>query len=76
MPRKVWLAFCGWLGKLAYSFSPKPRERTIHHLGLAFSGERNTRQILDLSKKVFVMLGKNAGDILRSLRVKKLADLE
>jgi KDO2-lipid IV(A) lauroyltransferase len=76
LPRKVWLAFCGWLGKLAYSFSPKPRERTIYHLGLAFSGKKNTREILEMSKQVFVMLGKNAGEILRSLKVKSLADLE
>ncbi len=76
LPRKVWLAFCGWLGKLAYSFSPKPRERTIYHLGLAYSGKKSTREILELSKQVFVMLGKNAGDILRSLKVKSLADLE
>lgn len=76
LPRKVWLAFCGWLGKLAYSFSSKPRERTIYHLGLAYSGKKSTREILELSKQVFVMLGKNAGDILRSLKVKSLADLE
>lgn len=76
LPRKVWLAFCGWLGKLAYSFSPKPRERTIYHLGLAYSGKKSTREILELSKQVFVMLGKNAGDILRSLKVRSLADLE
>ncbi len=76
LPRKAWLAFCGWLGKLAYSFSPKPRERTIYHLGLAYSGKKSTHEILDLSKQVFVMLGKNAGDILRSLKVKSLADLE
>jgi len=76
LPRKVWLACCGGLGKVAYSFSPKPRERTIYHLGLAFSGKKSTREILDLSKQVFVMLGKNAGEILRSLKVKSLADLE
>lgn len=76
LPRKAWLAFCGWLGKLAYAFSPKPRERTIYHLGLAFSSEKSTGEIVTLSKQVFIMLGKNAGDILRSLKVKTLADLE
>ncbi|MCW5911108.1 MAG: lysophospholipid acyltransferase family protein [Cyclobacteriaceae bacterium] len=76
LPRKAWLAFCGWLGKLAYSFSPKPRERAIYHLGLAFSGEKSPREIVALSKQVFIMLGKNAGDILRSLKVKTLIDLE
>ncbi|MBX2898205.1 MAG: lysophospholipid acyltransferase family protein [Cyclobacteriaceae bacterium] len=76
MPRNLWLAFCGWLGKLAYSFSPQPRARTIYHLGLAYSNTKSAREILRLSKDVFTMLGKNAGDILRSLTVKSLADLE
>jgi Kdo2-lipid IVA lauroyltransferase/acyltransferase len=75
LPRKVWLSFCGWLGKIAYAVSPKPRERTIYHLGLAFSGEKSTKEIIALSKQVFVMLGKNGGDILRSLQVKNLDDL-
>ncbi len=75
LPRKLWLSFCGLLGKIAYAVSPKPRERTIYHLGLAFSSEKSTKEIIALSKQVFVMLGKNGGDILRSLRVKKLEDL-
>jgi KDO2-lipid IV(A) lauroyltransferase len=75
LPRKVWLAFCGWLGKVAYAVSPRPRARVIYHLGLAFGKEKSTSEILALSKKVFVMLGKNAGDILRSLKVRTLTDL-
>lgn len=75
LPRKIWLGFCGWLGKIAYAVSPKPRERTIYHLGLAFSRSKSTSEIIALSKEVFVMLGKNAGDILRSLKVKTLDDL-
>lgn len=76
LPRKVWLAFCGWLGWIAYAVSPKPRERTISHLTLAFGKEKSESEILALSKRVFVMLGKNAGEILRSLQVRKLSDLE
>jgi len=76
LPRKVWLAFCGWLGKISYAVSPKPRERVIYHLGLAFGKEKSTSEILTLSKRVFVMLGKNAGDILRSLKVRTLTDLD
>lgn len=76
LPRKGWLAFCGWLGKLAYAFSPKPRARTIYHLGLAFGKELSTQEIVTLSKRVFVMLGKNGGDILRSLKVRSLSDLD
>ncbi|MBP9927349.1 MAG: lysophospholipid acyltransferase family protein [Cyclobacteriaceae bacterium] len=75
LPRKVWLVFCGGLGKLAYIFSPKPRKRTIYHLGLAFGKEKSTQEIVSLSKEVFTMLGKNAGDILRSLKVRSLNDL-
>lgn len=75
LPRTVWLAFCGWLGRIAYMVSPKPRERTIYHLGLAFGKEKSTQEIVALSKRVFVMLGKNGGDILRSLKVRTLADL-
>jgi Kdo2-lipid IVA lauroyltransferase/acyltransferase len=76
IPRKIWLTFCGLLGKIAYTFSPKPRELAIIHLGLAFGREKSAREILDLSKKMFVMLGKNAGDIIRSLKVKTVKDLE
>jgi KDO2-lipid IV(A) lauroyltransferase len=75
LPRRVWLGFCGRLGKIAYAVSPKPRERVIYHLGLAFGNEKSPREILTLSKQVFVMLGKNAGDILRSLKVRTLTDL-
>ncbi len=75
LPRTVWLAFCGWLGRIAYMVSPKPRERTIYHLGLAFGKEKSTQEIVALGKRVFMMLGKNGGDILRSLKVRTLADL-
>ncbi|MEQ1587232.1 MAG: lysophospholipid acyltransferase family protein [Cyclobacteriaceae bacterium] len=75
LPRTVWLTFCGWLGRIAYTVSPKPRARTISHLGLAFGKEKSTQEIVALSKRVFVMLGKNGGDILRSLKVRTLGDL-
>jgi Kdo2-lipid IVA lauroyltransferase/acyltransferase len=76
LPRKLWLSFCGFLGRVAYVFSPQPRERAIIHLGLAFGKEKSPREIVELSKAMFMMLGKNAGDVLRSLRVKSLTDLE
>lgn len=75
LPRTLWLSFCGWLGRLAYDVSPKPRERAIRHLGLAFGKEKTAQEILALSKRVFVMLGKNGGDVLRSLKVRTLNDL-
>lgn len=76
LPRKVWLAFCGLLGRIAYSFATKNRELSIAHLGLAYSKEKSLREISALSKEMFAMLGRNAGDILRARAVKTLADLD
>jgi len=76
VPRKIWLRYCGVLGRVAYWFSPKPAARMITHLTLAFGHEKSPEEIKKLSKKTFEMLGKNAGDILRSLGVKTLSDLE
>jgi Kdo2-lipid IVA lauroyltransferase/acyltransferase len=76
MPRAWWLTFCGWLGKIAYAFAHQSRERAQLHLGLAFGNEKSPSEILALSKRMFIMLGKNAGDILRSIQVKNLSDLE
>lgn len=75
IPRRAWLWFCGVLGRVAYSFATKTREQIIFHLGLAYSKELSMREILDLSKETFKMLGKNAGDVLRARRVKTLDDL-
>lgn len=76
MPRKVWLAFCGMLGRIAYAFATKTRELSIAHLGLAYSKEKSLREIVELSKEMFTMLGRNAGDILRARAVRTLADLD
>ena len=46
------------------------------HLTLAYLKEKSVDEISKLSKQVFTMLGKNAGDILRARRVKTLSDLD
>jgi len=71
----MWLAFCGWLGTIGYAFASGSKERTIYHLGLAFSGRKSLRDILKLSKNVYRMLGKNAGDVLRASRTDTLDGL-
>ena len=76
MPRTWWLAWCGWLGRFAYAFPSRFRALVIYHLHLAFGKEKSQREILDLSKEVYVMMGKNAGDILRTWNVKNRAQLE
>ena len=76
VPRGLWLWFCGWLGRVAYSFATETRELTTLHLGLAYSKEKPLKEILALSKETFKMLGKNAGDVLRARNVKTLEDLD
>ncbi len=76
LPRRWWLRFCGFLGGLAYHLLPDTREKTMLHLGLAFGREKDLREIKELSKETFRMLGRNAGEILRAIRVKNLTDLE
>lgn len=75
MPRKMWLAFTGVLGRISYHFARNSRERTIKHLTLAFP-EKSARQVLDLAKDSFRMIGKNAGDILRATKVRTRKDLD
>jgi Kdo2-lipid IVA lauroyltransferase/acyltransferase len=76
IPRSTWLSFCGWLGAIAYHFAAETRRLTKTHLRIAFK-EKSETEIKALAKRTFKMLGKNAGDILRSTRsVKSLPDLE
>jgi Kdo2-lipid IVA lauroyltransferase/acyltransferase len=75
IPRVRWLQFCGFLGRVAYMFASKTRKLVARHLTWAFN-EKTPDEIQKLTKEVFEMLGKNAGEMLRATRVKTLADLE
>jgi KDO2-lipid IV(A) lauroyltransferase len=74
MPRRMWLSFCGVLGRMAYTFAAETRKLTIKHLSLAFP-EKGKQEIRGLAKQTFRMLGKNAGEILRASRIKSLEQL-
>ena len=76
LPRKAWLSICGLLGRIAYYFVIETRKLVVKHLTLAYSKEKTAKEIDYLSKRVFTMLGKNAGDILRARSVKTLPDLD
>jgi len=76
IPRRWWLAFCGFLGRVAYTFAKQSRRQAILHLTLAYGREKTTPEILAMSKRMFILLGKNAGDILRARAVRTLADLD
>lgn len=73
-PRSFWLKMCGVLGSLAYYFAGQTRRLTLKHLQMAFP-EKSKREITSLAKRTFKMLGKNAGEILRTSRIKTLEEL-
>lgn len=75
VPRRTWLKICGGLGAVAWHFAAETRRLTVRHLALAFP-QKTPSEITRLARNTFRMLGKNAGDILRSSRVKDLAGLE
>lgn len=76
LPRVFWLKMCGALGRLAYYFAGNTRRLVINHLRLAYQKEMSDVQIMSLAHKVFEMLGKNTGEMLRATRVETLNDLE
>ena len=76
LPRKWVLKVTGSLGNLAYHIFKEAREITINNLTQVFGHQKNKNEIITLSKKVFRMIGKNAGDIIRALPIDGLSQLE
>lgn len=75
-PRKLWLTLLGWLGLMAYYISSRSRSLTIKHLTLVFGKEKTVQEIKNLSREVFIMMGKNGGEIIRSFNYYKLSDFD
>jgi KDO2-lipid IV(A) lauroyltransferase len=73
--RKAWLRICGGLGLLAYYLAGETRKLTVKHLVMAFP-EKGKNEIKRLAKSTFKMLGKNAGEVIRTSSINNLADLE
>lgn len=76
VPRRAWLAFCGMLGNIAGHLAVRYRKLAVEHLTIAFGHEKTQQEIEALSYETFVMLGKNAGDVLRAVNVDTLEKLE
>ncbi len=68
MPRKWWLTVCGKLGGLAYYFAKRSRKIVFNNLKMAYAGEDEAFR-KSLARKTFVMLGRNAGDVLRAFPI-------
>lgn len=76
MSRKAWLKLCGALGRFSSNFTIKSRKRVVQHLTMVYGKEKTPAEIKALSVKVYEMLGKNAGDVIRSVNLKTRADYE
>ncbi len=75
MPRKVWLSFCGSLGKMMGMLLKRYRQLAIVHLTMVFGKEKSQTEIKELALDSFTMLGKNAGDVLRASTINSLEEL-
>src|SRR5690242_10117661 len=69
IPRVLWLKFCSTLGKMMFYFAPSMRRQVQANLSSAFKSELTHPDILSLSKRVMVMLFKNAGVVLREFLI-------
>jgi Kdo2-lipid IVA lauroyltransferase/acyltransferase len=76
MPRKLWLKICGALGRFSSYLTANSYKRVVKHLTMVYGKEKSPDEIKKLGRKVFEMLGKNAGDIMRGFKIMKLAEFE
>ena len=74
--RKIWLSVCGTLGRIAYYLATRSRKLTIRHLSMAYKNEKSSDEIRKLAREVFVMLGKNGGEVIRASTLSSLGEFE
>ena len=68
IPRKQWLYICGLIGNVFCLLAPKLRKQTEANLLIAYKNEKSLPEIKQLSRQVFIMLGKSGGFALRNIR--------
>jgi len=74
---RIWvLKVTGRLGRAAFRFFKGARQITIDNLTLVFGEKMTPLEIEALARKVFEMIGKNAGDLIRGLPIVHLDDLK
>jgi Kdo2-lipid IVA lauroyltransferase/acyltransferase len=71
-PRRWIIRFCGTLGGWAYYLVKDARQKTLRHLTMVYGERLSSHEIQRMAKRVFVMIGRNAGDILWSTRINDL----
>lgn len=76
LPRIAWLKLCGALGRFAHWLAPDSRRLVRKHLTMVYKNEKSGDEIRLLTRKVFEMLGKNAGDVIRGFMISKISQFE
>ncbi len=76
MPRTTWLKFCGTLGRLASVFTVQSKKLAYRHLTMVYRHEKSDTEIKKLTTQVYEMLGKNAGEVIRSFPVSDYNDFK
>jgi KDO2-lipid IV(A) lauroyltransferase len=75
-PRRWVMAVTGFLGGIAYHLFNDARNITIRNLNMVYADSKSPAEIHDLSKEVFKMLGRNAGDIIRGVSINTVDGLK
>jgi KDO2-lipid IV(A) lauroyltransferase len=75
LPRAVVYFVYGGLGRIAYYFSGKSRDKAIENLTIVFGKEKTPEEITDIAKKMFLNLGKNLATVMRVFPMKNLDQL-
>ncbi len=76
LPRKWFVYWCGWLGGLGFYLIGDSRRICLSNLALAYGHEKSPREIRRMAKRNFVMMGRNAGDLVRAIPIQSLEKLE
>ncbi len=67
---------CGLLGRVAYHLFGKLRKIAENNLILALGKEKTPYQIQKLVKRNFMMMGRNAGDLLNTISIRDIEKFE
>jgi len=64
LPRRVLLAFGSWLGSIGFRLDARHRAVTLENLAAAYGGSVEDREIRDLARNTWRILGRNLIDAL------------
>lgn len=69
VPRKAWIRFCGRLGVVAYWFARQSRSLVHRNLSMVYARDLSKQEVTRMTREVFVMLGRNGGEVIRGFNI-------